>query len=107
MPSWRPFLLIETTSITYLELAEVGAGGQESKAAGRQKNGAAQSSSVIEGRKGLLGKHEVAAAVQVPALFIRVGAEWLLFAHAVGGNAIARDALLYQCRLHGFGTAGA
>ena len=43
----------------------------------------------------------------MPALFVGVGAEGLFLAYAVGGDALAVDALGYQRLLHGFGAAGA
>ena len=54
-----------------------------------------------------LREHEVAATVHMPALFVRVRAERLLFAHAVSGDAVAGDTLLHESLLYGFSSAGA
>jgi hypothetical protein len=53
----------------------------------------------------LLGHDEVGATILLPALFIVLGAERVLFAPAHRGHAIRADAERNQVILRGFGAA--
>src|SRR6185312_2294748 len=74
--------------------------------AGRTKIKASAEADAFFNPGNLFRRDEVPATVLMPALLVRVAAERLLFAHAVGGNALRVHTLRNQSLLHSFGTAG-